>query len=356
MKLPYKRILITGGAGFVGSNLALRFKDSYPRIKVIALDNLKRRGSELALGRLKTGGIDFIHGDIRNKDDFEGLSYDLLIECSAEPSCIAGIDKGLSYLFNTNLAGAFNCFEHANNINADVLFLSTSRVYPYERINALGFKENKNRFILSGSQALKGVSSKGIREDFTLSGAKTFYGASKFACELLLEEFIHFRKLRAIVNRCGVIAGPWQMGKVDQGIVVFWINSHIYNRPLNYLGWSGTGKQVRDCIHIDDLFSLINLQLLNFSENSGKTFNIGGGLECSFSLRELTEACKNITSNKVPIYGKNKTREGDLCWYITDYSYAASVFNWRPKKKFFEVVEDVAGWIVNNKSVLADIL
>ena len=130
------RLLITGGAGFVGSNLALDFKKNNPETHIIALDNLKRRGSELNLPRLKEDGIEFIHGDIRNKEDLEGTGKaDLIIECSAEPSVMAGYNSSPEYLINTNLLGTVNCLEYARKCDADVVFLSTSRVYPVRTIN-----------------------------------------------------------------------------------------------------------------------------------------------------------------------------------------------------------------------------
>src|SRR5215469_7762419 len=105
------RIMVTGGAGFVGSNLALMLAQA-PGMRVTSFDNLHRRGSELALPRLRAGGVDFVHGDIRNPEDFEDLPEpDLLIECSAEPSVHAGYETGARYLVNTNLVGTFNCLE-----------------------------------------------------------------------------------------------------------------------------------------------------------------------------------------------------------------------------------------------------
>ena len=120
------RILITGGAGFVGANLALMFAQArgWP---VTAFDNLHRRGSELALARLRAGGVDFIHGDIRNPEDVDGLpAADVLIECSAEPSVHSGYDGSARYLINTNLIGTFNCLEYARRHGTGVIFLSTS--------------------------------------------------------------------------------------------------------------------------------------------------------------------------------------------------------------------------------------
>src|SRR6266704_1127091 len=111
--MRYKHILITGGAGFVGSTICIKLKEYYPSVTVVAFDNLKRRGSELNLPRLKSHGINFIHGDIRNKEDINIDSMDLLIECSAEPSIMAGVTSSPEYLVQTNLVGAINCIEQA---------------------------------------------------------------------------------------------------------------------------------------------------------------------------------------------------------------------------------------------------
>src|SRR5688572_17827214 len=101
--MDYKHILITGGAGFVGSNLALKLKADYPKLRITCMDNLKRRGSELSIPRFNAAGIEFLHGDIRNREDFTVEDVDLILECSAEPSVMAGINSSPDYLLNTNL-------------------------------------------------------------------------------------------------------------------------------------------------------------------------------------------------------------------------------------------------------------
>src|SRR4051794_27377473 len=113
MTYAYRRILVTGGAGFVGSNLALWFKSRYPDVHVTALDNLRRRGSELNLPRLRASGVEFVHGDVRNPEDlrFAERPIDLILECSAEPSVLAGYGDAPDYVIATNLVGTVNCLE-----------------------------------------------------------------------------------------------------------------------------------------------------------------------------------------------------------------------------------------------------
>jgi CDP-paratose 2-epimerase len=121
--MALKTLLITGGAGFVGSSMALSLKKKYPSYELYVLDNLKRRGSELNIPRLKEAGIHFVHGDIRNKEDFDGLpKIDCMLEASAEPSVLAGIDSTPDYLINTNLNGTINCLNFAAKTNPILSF------------------------------------------------------------------------------------------------------------------------------------------------------------------------------------------------------------------------------------------
>lgn len=357
MAFNYSHILITGGAGFVGSNLALLIKEHYPQLKITALDNLKRRGSELNLPRLKAAGVNFLHGDIRSRDDLLAVrEVDLILECSAEPSVLAGLDGSPDYLIQTNLMGTINCLELARVRRADFLFLSTSRVYPIDTINKLNFVETQTRFELADQQTVPGVSAKGFTEELPLTGVRSLYGATKLASELFIEEYRAAYGIKTLINRCGVLTGPWQMGKVDQGVIVHWVAAHIFGKPLKYFGYGGMGKQVRDILHVRDLFQLVDCQLQQFEKLDGSLFNVGGGRDTSISLAELTSLCQQATGQKIPVEPVLEDRVADIRIYLTDNSKVTAATGWKPEISPAHIVDEIARWIVDNKTILSGIL
>jgi CDP-paratose 2-epimerase len=347
-------ILITGGAGFVGSNLAVSLTRRRPEWKVVALDSLHRRGSELNLPRLETAGVRFVRGDVRDPDALGAIGpITALIECSAEPSVMSAIEGGTAFVYETNLTGAYNCLELARRRDAYLIFLSTSRVYPVSPLNELDYEERTTRFELSDRQRTPGASPAGISEEFPMSGARTLYGTTKLAAELLIEEYRTMFGLRAVIDRCGVIAGPWQMGKVDQGVFTHWMLSHHFGLPLSYIGYGGEGKQVRDLLHVDDLVDLIELQLLEPDRWDGMTFNVGGGRECSLSLYEATPACRRITGNEVPIKPVLEPRPGDVPIYLSDCAALFEHTEWRPRRDADRILGDIHEWIVSDEKRIA---
>jgi len=352
-----KSLLITGGAGFVGSALALQFKQAYPECRVIAFDNLKRRGSELNLPRLRDGGIEFVHGDIRNQEDFDALPpVEAIIEASAEPSVLAGLTSAPDYLINTNLGGTINCLNYARKHDAAFVFLSTSRIYPINQIDAIKLEEAPTRFEVSAEQDFAGISPRGLAENFPLEGYRSLYGATKLCSEYLIQEYQHFYNLRTVINRCGVLTGPWQMGKVDQGVIVLWVARHFWKQPLGYFGFGGTGKQVRDILHVDDLFELVQYQLQNLDQMTGKILNVGGGREVSVSLQELTEICQRVTGNTVPIASQAENRQADIALYLTDNTRVTELTGWQPKRSAEQIVTEVYHWLRENETQLKPIL
>jgi len=345
------RILITGGAGFVGSSICLSLSQKYPDYQWIAFDNLKRRGSEFNVSLLKSNKIEFMHGDVRNEEDLAAAgAFDVLIDAAAEPSVLSGLNSDPKYVINNNLFGSINCFNACLKHKAKLIFLSTSRVYPIERIENANFTEEAARFSFSKNQTEAGLSEKGVSENLTLSGYRSFYGATKLSCEQFLQEYSKFYGLKTAITRFGVIAGPGQMGKTDQGVVTLWMANHYWKKSLTYIGYGGTGKQVRDILHADDLVRLIDLQIHKTELFDGKIYNAGGGLQNSASLQEMTSICEAVTGNKITINSHPENRPADMRVYITDNAKIETETGWKPTHNAETVLTDIFNWLNKNES------
>jgi CDP-paratose 2-epimerase len=343
-------VLVTGGAGFVGANVAIALAERHPDWRLTAFDNLRRRGGELNLPRLREAGVRFLHGDVREAADLaEAGDLDAVVECSAEPSVMAGLGTDTDYVVRTNLLGAHNCLELARRSGAQLVFLSTSRVYPVRPLNSLSYAETETRFELAPEQPFPGVSPAGISERFPLDGARTLYGATKLAAELLVLEYAESFGLSVVVDRCGVIAGPWQMGKVDQGVFTHWMLCHYFGRDLTYLGYGGRGKQVRDLLAVEDLVDLLDDQLGDPERWAGFVGNVGGGHPSSLSLVETTALCRELTENDVPVRCSDETRPGDVPIYISDCALLYGQTEWRPRRTPSEILRSIFVWINENE-------
>jgi len=353
------RILITGGAGFVGSALARHFRSFAGETSVVVLDNLRRRGSELNLAELQARGVVFVHGDVRNPADLESLegSFDVLIEASAEPSVLAGLEESPRYVLDTNLFGAANCLEFARKRCGGLVFLSTSRVYSIGPLRAIPLVEEPTRFELAGdASGIPGLAWTGVAEGFPCADYRSFYGASKLAAELLCQEYSAQAGLPVVINRCGVIAGPGQLGRTDQGIFTLWVARHWYGRSLRYTGFGGKGLQVRDLLHPDDLCDLVRRQIESWPVVSGKTFNVGGGRNGSVSLREFTSVCREATGREVPIAEEAATSPVDVPWYVSDNTRVTAALGWAPAHGPARIANDIAEWVRTNEKRLAGVL
>lgn len=352
------KILITGGCGFVGSNLAILFKQFFINSEVYCLDNLSRRGSELNLKKILECGCIFIHGDVRKKTDFDRIpSVDIVIDAAAEPSVLAGKVPGeLENLIDTNLNGTINTLYFVKKSSAAIIFLSTSRVYPYDTLAEADLVITSNRFNFSNNQLREGLSPQGVAENYPLDGFRSLYGATKLASEYFIQEFANNFGIPAVINRCGVLSGPFQMGKIDQGVIVLWMAKHFWKGRLSYIGYGGLGQQARDVLHVRDLFRLIQWQLANLKIHNGQIFNVGGGLENTISLAELTELCKEITGNKIEIGNSLENRPGDLPLFITDNSKINKFSGWKPEISVSTLLHEVHQWFISEDDSLKSIL
>src|SRR5690606_1839528 len=218
-------------------------------------------------------------------------------------------------LVEHNLGGTINLLEFCRSHRAGFILLSTSRVYSIPPLAALPVETHERAFRLKvvagvadpgltagafstgvgdpGYKLPAGVSAAGIDETFSTAAPVSLYGATKLASEALALEYGASFGFPVFINRCGVLAGAGQFGRPDQGIFSFWINSHLRRKPLMYIGFSGQGHQVRDCLHPRDLAPLLAQQLrapqLSVPD---RVINVSGGVRSACSLRQLTDWCE----------------------------------------------------------------
>tara|TARA_Y100001970_G_C14188343_1_gene833898 strand:+ start:653 stop:1675 length:1023 start_codon:yes stop_codon:yes gene_type:complete len=335
------RILVTGGCGFVGTNLCLHLKKK--KFKVISIDNLSRKGSKYNLNLLKNNNIKNFKIDIANFNNLKKVpKVDLIIDCCAE-AAVEVSKRELDKVFFTNLVGTFNILKKAKIDKAKLIFLSSSRVYPLTLLNNLVKQKKMNKKIRFFKK---------IDENFSLDGPRSIYGFTKLSSEMLIEEFSYQFGIKFIINRCGVISGPLQFGKQDQGFVSLWLWRHLNKKKLNYIGYGGNGHQVRDVLHIDDLKKLIFLQIKKLNKINNKIFTVGGSIKNKISLIELTKICQKISGNEIKIGKIKKTSNYDIPVFITNNSKVSKTYGWKVKKDIYEISQDVYKWLSNNKKLI----
>ena len=335
------KILITGGCGFVGSNLALFLKKK--GFTVHTLDNLTRKGSKYNSNLLKKQKIKNYKINISNIKKIKSLpKYDLILDCCAE-AAVEISKKDFDKVINTNLIGTINILKKSKNDKSKIIFISSSRIYPLEEMN----KIIKNKNLKSKIKI-----SKMFSEKDKIIGPKTIYGLTKLCSEMLIEEFSYAYQLKYLINRCGVISGPLQFGKQDQGFVSLWIWRHLNKKKLSYIGYGGYGNQIRDVLHIDDLSELILLQIKNINKINNKLFTVGGSKTSYTSLSQLTKLCQKITGNKIKMGKVSKTSSYDIPYYLSDNTHVSNTYRWKPKRNINQVVMDTFLWLKKNKSII----
>ena len=336
------KILITGGCGFVGSNIAIYLKKNLKKVKIYSLDNLSRKGSSINKKRLSKNKIKNFNFNIENFKKVKLLPrFDLIIDCCAEPA-IEASKYDADRVFNTNLLGTFNILKKCLKDKANIIFLSSSRVYSIQKLRDLVKKTN-----LSKPLRIKYK----INENFVTSSASSLYGFTKLASEKLIKEMFYKTNLKFIINRFGVIAGPWQFGKQDQGFVPLWVAKHFLRRKLSYIGFGGKGHQVRDILHVKDACDIILIQIKKIRKINNKVFNIGGEINNSISLKDLTIKCEQLTKNKIKFKSVSKTSLFDIPYYVSDNSKLIKFYKWKPSRNIDKILMDIYNWLTKNKII-----
>lgn len=344
------RILITGGAGFVGSHAA----EFYARkgIKVVVYDNLSRtrmlgKGARTAMHNWnqlkKKPNITLIRGDIRDAAQLRKAyeDVDAVIHAAAQVAVTTSLtDPKTDY--EVNATGTFNVLEAARktNTNPAVVYASTNKVYG-GNVNKIPLRETAKRYTFRGKYT------KGIPETFPVDQSEhTPYGASKLAGDLYVQEYAHTYGLKTGVFRMSCIYGPRQFGVEDQGWVAWFTIATITDQPLTIYG---DGKQVRDVLHVSDLVKAYH----SFLKQRGlraDVFNIGGGPRNTLSLLELLSMLKKYTGKKTRVRYSD-WRPTDQKVYVSDIAKAEEALRWQPAINAERGVQELVNWVQRNKAL-----
>jgi len=337
-----QRILITGGAGFIGSNLTDHFLKKGS--EVIVFDNLSRKNVDKNLDWLRKKhkkGLTFVKADVRDYNSLLNVCKDVnMIFHTAAQTTVTNSIKDPKEDFEINALGTLNVLEAArqSNTNPIIIYTSTNKVYG-NNVNKIPLVEKKTRYEFADSKFKSG-----IPEDFsTDADAHTPYGCSKYMGDLYMRDFHDIFGLKTVTFRMSCIFGHRQFGSEGQGWIAHFITSSILNRPLTIFG---DGKQVRDILFIDDLIRVFELVMEKIKETKGKGFNIGGGPMNTISLLELLSLLESFGLK--PKYSFDDWRPTDQKVYISDIR-RASEFGWKPQISPKEGIQRLYNWISENR-------
>jgi CDP-paratose 2-epimerase len=331
-------VLITGGAGFIGVNLAGRLLDN--REKVTVFDNLSRPGSEKNLAWLEKahpGAFTFIRGDIRDRgavaDACRGVQA--VFHFAAQVAVTGSVSDPVGD-FEINAGGTLNLLEgvrrHAPE--AAVVFSSTNKVYG--ALEALPVREEESRYALKTMPL-------GVGETVNLDFHSP-YGCSKGAADQYVRDYARIYGLNTVVFRQSCIYGPHQFGNEDQGWVAFFLLCALENREITVYG---NGKQVRDLLFASDLVDLFLAARDNIARLRGRVYNVGGGPRATLSLLELLVWLERKTGRPVR-HGFSDWRPGDQKVYISDISLIAADLGWAPRVAVGDGLEKLFSWLASS--------
>lgn len=335
-----QKILITGGAGFIGSNTADYFLKKGDH--VIILDNLSRRGVDKNLEWLKSnhGNSDkfqFIKGDVRKQEDLVNVvkDADIIFHFASQVAVTTSVEDPRTD-YDINLTGAFNLLEAARKSgnNPIIVFTSTNKVY--------GGLENLEVIEKDGKYIFKDLPL-GVSENQNLDFHSP-YGCSKGSADQYMRDYARIYGMRTIVFRMSCQFGIMQFGNEDQGWIAHFVISAVKNKPLNIYG---NGKQVRDVLYIDDLINGFESAIKNIDKTAGDIYNIGGGAENTLNLVELIDILEKKLNKKIPL-SYSGTRPGDQLVYISDIRKAYNQFGWKPKVSPEQGIEKLLKWVMEN--------
>lgn len=348
------KILIVGGAGFIGSHAAEYYAKKGD--EVVIFDNLSR--SELLDREIKNPKynwnylknnyeIKLIEGDVRNFGEVKKAAKDVdaIIHAAAQTAVTTSL-KDPQTDFEINALGTFNVLEAARRENSAVIYCSTNKVYG-DNVNEISVEEKEDRYEFSESSFKNGVS-----EDLSIDSCEhTPYGCSKLAGDLYVQDYAKREEIDAAVFRMSCIYGPRQFGVEDQGWVAWFTLATLLDKPLTIYG---DGKQVRDILYVADLIDAFDSFLNRRKELHSGVFNIGGGPNNTLSLLELLDILEDETGKKTEIKYSD-WRPGDQEVYISNISRVKEDLHWKPKVGPRPGIKKLINWAKKNKSIFQEV-
>lgn len=343
------KVLITGGCGFLGSNLASAFL--LQDVEVIVVDALFRKNSALNLhwlqGKANNNQFHFLQADIADFDSIESLfrlhgPFDYVCHVAGQVAMTTSLQDPRRDM-KTNVVGTFNILEcvRAYSPEALVAYSSTNKVYG--DLDWIRIEETETRFTMPDYP-------NGLDENIPLDFS-TPYGCSKGSADQYVRDWARVYGLKTVVFRHSSIYGGRQFASFDQGWIGWFCQQalkqyqcYANGKPLESFTIAGTGKQVRDVLHAEDLINLYHRAYENKDKLHGEIFNIGGGVSASLSLLELFDLLRRLVGVPVLVYEKTSRRASDQDCFIASIQKAKNILGWSPQVDYETGIQDMLNW------------
>jgi CDP-paratose 2-epimerase len=340
------RVLVTGGAGFIGTNVAARLMSDGRHVTV--LDDLSRRGVERNLAWLHTRfpQVQLVEGDVTDpgavRTALRGVDH--VFHFAAQVAVTSSLTEP-RHDFSVNLAGTLNLLEEARRRDTppSLLFTSTNKVYG--GLEDVQVRDTAARYEPVNEQFRE----HGIAENRPLEFCSP-YGCSKGGADQYVLDYAKSYGLRTVVFRMSCIYGQHQQGNEDQGWVAHFLRQALQDQPITLYG---DGRQVRDVLHVDDLVDAMLCATAEVDRLTGQAFNIGGGPASTTSLLELVDLIGQLNQRQ-PQVVLDDWRVGDQRWYVSDTRRFQRATGWSPTVPVHEGVERLHGWLRSNDLRVAE--
>jgi len=342
-----KRILVTGGAGFIGTNAALGF--ARRGWEVTVLDNLSRAGSQQNLEWLrKHANVAFFQADVRdtstiNRCFAELGPFDVVLHLAAQVAVTTSINDPRSD-FDINVVGTLNLLEAVRALSPSAIFINASTNKVYGQMNDVDIVLRDEHWSYKNLP-------RGVPESWPIDFHSP-YGCSKGAAEQYVLDYARIYGLKTVSFRQSCIYGPRQFGIEDQGWVAWFTIAATLGWPITIFG---DGRQVRDVLHVDDLINAYEAAIFCVDRISGQALNIGGGAERTLSPLALVHLLERLLGSPIA-YEFAEWRPGDQRVYISDTSKAESLLAWSPTVAAERGVQDLLEWVQKNEGLIRNVL